>query len=124
MTIESGIGQSPNLRFTVRRTAICTFFAAYLVFQVVVPALRLPGPDDRPFGWQMYSTVSNERYDVTFADGSTETIDPADFVLRLRSEADLGENLPPFLCDRLPAAAEVRVSSPVGGTTELYRCRS
>jgi hypothetical protein len=122
MAVTSEIEGGRALRSRLRRGAISIFVAAYLVVQFVVPALRLSGPDDHPFAWQMYSTLGSEQFEAHFADGSLEEIDPADHVVRVRTEINLGDELPPFLCDRMPGLESVKVTSPSAGTEEFHRC--
>lgn len=98
------------------------FFFAFLAIQLVVPALKLAGPDDHAFGWQMYSVISDEQFTVRFQDGSEETIDPREYVLHHRSEVDYRHDLPPFLCDRLPDSVSVVTSSTIAQSRQTYRC--
>lgn len=123
MTIKSLAVGLRELHPDLRRRAVAGFILAYLAIQIVVPALKLAGPDDHPFGWQMYSTVGNEKFELSSTDGSTETIDPTEYVLRLRTEIDYSDTLPPLLCNRFPNATTVRVSSPMAGTEEFHQCR-
>lgn len=105
-----------------RRRAVIVFCAAFVALQVLVPLSLLPKPANKPFGWQMYSAVSGHRYEVKFADGSTKTADPGDYVLRYRSEVDYRQHLPQLICDRLPDATEVVASNALAGTTDRYPC--
>lgn len=105
-----------------RRRAVYLFGAVFLALQLLIPLRQLGGPFIRPFGWQMYSALADHRYQVELIDGSAGEIDPADYVLRYRGEVDYQEVLPEVLCERIPGATEVRLTSRLAGIDERHRC--
>lgn len=121
--INSVTGKSTSAPTTsrARRRAVTVFCAVFVAIQVLVPLSRLPGPEVRPFGWQMFSAVSDYRLQVEYRDGSTETLEPADYLARHRPEVDY-RALPEFLCSRIPDAVQIRTTSRLAGTDESHRC--
>ena len=93
-----------------KRTAAC-FFVAFLTIQIAVPVYKLFGPRPSRFGWQMYAgakaptTVSMIR-----EDGSEKTVEISFFLGNYRSDLDLIDALPPFLCARDPRIKKVRLN--------------
>lgn len=118
---QSGVESSESRRPHSRHRAVLWFSAAFIFVQLAVPLYRLALPGIQPFGWQMYSSVAGHNFEVRLADG-TKTADPADYVLRYRSEVDYRNYLPELLCEKFPEATEVVASNPVLKSTETYPC--
>ena len=119
---QSAVESSGSHRRHSRRRAILWFAAAFIFVQLAVPLYRLALPGIQPFGWQMYSSVAGHSFEIRLADGTTKTADPADYVLRYRSEVDYRNHLPELLCEKFPEATEVVASNPVLKSTETYPC--
>ena len=105
-----------------RRRAILWFCSAFIFVQLAVPVYQLTLPPNQPFGWQMYSSITGYVFEVVSEDGTSRIIDPADYVLRYRSEIDYRDHLPKVLCREHPKATQIVMS--VWGTesTESYPC--
>ncbi len=106
----------------VRRPAVTVFVAAYLLVQVTIPVLLAPGPAQRQFGWQMYSTVESRSYEVVLSDGSLDEIDPSDYLLRNRSDIQIEDQLANLICSRNRSAVGVVVTGALDETPRRYSC--
>lgn len=105
-----------------RRPAVTLFVAAYLLIQVTVPLLLAPGPAQKQFGWQMYSTVESRGYEVVLSDGSVEQIDPSDYLLKNRGDIQIEDQLANAICSRNRSAVAVVVTDALDRTPQRYSC--
>lgn len=106
----------------LRRGAVLGFCLLFAGIQLLVPLRLLPDPNNKPFGWQMYSAVSGHHFEVVLADGSVQEIDPGAYVMRYRSEVDYREHLPRLVCQRIDGAVEVVASNPLAGGPQSFQC--
>ncbi|HEX2053195.1 MAG TPA: hypothetical protein VHJ78_05630 [Actinomycetota bacterium] len=104
------------------RRGILAFCAIYLLVQIAVPLARLPNPNNKPFGWQMYSAISHYTFSVRTAGGSTERVNPRDYVLRYRADVDYRPYLPQLLCERVQGAVAVTAKNPLTAAKREYPC--
>lgn len=105
-----------------RRRVILAFCAAYLAVQVAIPLVRLPGANNKPFGWQMYSAVSDHIYRAELPGGETVAVDARDYVVRYRAEVDYRPWLPDLVCSRLPDAVAVTATRRISGEVDRFPC--
>ena len=110
---------------TVGPALVC---AAYLVVQVVVPAVQLLGPRPARFGWQMFAahTIA-PAFIVENADGRHARVDVDDFFAFRRGDLDpaVFDRLPPHLCrldPQITVVYERRVPDPAA-PIETHPCR-
>jgi hypothetical protein len=94
----------------------------FLAVQILIPLWLLPNSHNTPFGWQMYSSVASARFEVEHADGSRRLADPADHVLRHRSDIDYTQSLPPLLCRNYPEAVRVVVTDALNKSSRTVTC--
>jgi hypothetical protein len=88
-----------------------TFFVAFLLVQLAVPAYMLTQPRPARFGWQMYSAVRPDvvggAFHIEDARGEASPVVRSLHVARARLEVDYLEVLPPYLCEVVAGAAAV-----------------
>jgi hypothetical protein len=70
----------------------------------------------------MYSSVASAEFNVEFDDGSTRLADPAEHVLRHRSDVDYTDSLPAHLCDKFAEATRVVVTDALNKTSKTVEC--
>lgn len=116
-----GSQQGPPARLG-RPRAVLVFCAAYLALQIAVPLTRLPGANNKPFGWQMYSAVSDHVYRTEMAGGETVAVDARDYVVRYRAEVDYRQWLPELICSRLEDAVAVTATKRISGEVDRFPC--
>jgi hypothetical protein len=106
---------------TARRTLVPFVIAAFLVVQLVVPAVALFGPRPARFGWQMYSALPDlpKAYAVE-ADGTERLIDLQNLFAVQRAEIDYVAVLRAGLCAATGAAA-IRLEL-TDGTDQVIGC--
>lgn len=114
--------QQKPASWLARRWAVRLFFAAYLVLQIAIPLGRLPGANNKPFGWQMYSAVSDHVYRAETAGGETMAVDARDYVVRYRAEVDYRPWLPELICSRVEDAVAVTATKRISGEVDRFPC--
>lgn len=98
-----------------------SFFVAFLLVQLGVPALKLAEPRPARFGWQMYAgTRAIPGFSVVLPEGG-EKIRTADHVIELRREIDNQRLIPPHLCRTVDSASAVLLHRS-GQQPETYSC--
>lgn len=70
----------------------------------------------------MYSSVAGAEFMVELDDGSSRLADPAEHVLRHRSDIDYTDSLPPLLCDKFAEAARVVVTDALNKSSKTVEC--
>lgn len=91
-----------------------------LALQVLVPLIAtLVSPIPSRFGFHMYSREEHVSIDIRDTAGTPIEFDDS-LVAKLRPELRWTDDLPEFLCSRVPRAAEVTVSVP--GDTRSVLC--
>lgn len=105
-----------------RKPAVTLFVGVYLLIQVTIPLLLAPGPAQKQFGWQMYSTVESRSYEVVLSDGSLEEVDPSDYLLKNRGDIRVEDQLANAICSRNRSAVGVVVTDALDGTPRRYSC--
>jgi hypothetical protein len=91
--------------------AAAVFFVVYLAIQVIVPVLRLFDARPSRWGWQMYAgTKAPISADLIREDGTMKTVPVAFYLGNYRSDLDLLEALPPYLCKKDPRTKVVRLN--------------
>lgn len=70
----------------------------------------------------MYSSVASAEFKVEFAGGFSRLADPADHVLRHRSDVDYSDSLPPHLCAKFAGATRVVVTDALKETSKTVQC--
>jgi hypothetical protein len=118
---KSSVGGKP-VDSDSRRRLIGWGCAAFLAVQILIPLWLLPNAHNTPFGWQMYSSVASAQFHVEFADGSRRLADPADHVLRHRSDIDYSDALPALLCDKFPRATRVVITDVLNKSSKTVPC--
>lgn len=105
-----------------RRRLILWFCVAFIAVQLLVPIYKLSLPSNQAFGWQMYSSLSGDKFEVVSDDGTRRIVDPSPYVLRYRAEIDYRDHLPPILCREFTDAARIETSVPGADDTKSYPC--
>jgi hypothetical protein len=107
-----------------RRTALtAAFVVAFVVIQLVVPAVALFGSRPAPFGWQMYAAMPQlPRAWVVDTQGTETPVDLFTLFATQRAEVDYASALERHLCDRTDAAA-VRVQRPGDDESKTVICQ-
>ena len=111
--------RSPRSGRPWKRRAILWFCGVFLAVQILVPLSLLARPGINPFGWQMFSGLAGNRFEVVTTDGSRRTIDLAEHAVRHRGDIDYGPYLADRLCTLVPDASEVVVSDLLAKTAQL-----
>ena len=110
---------NPAFNRTPRKRAAACFFVAFLVVQVVVPLVQLTQPRPARFGWQMYAGAkAPESVTLIRQDGSEKTYGMSFYLGSYRSDLDITEALPRFICQKQPHLKGVRLNfagAPHGG---------
>ncbi|HEY7463048.1 MAG TPA: hypothetical protein VH987_01245 [Candidatus Limnocylindria bacterium] len=89
-----------------RQAAAPLFIAAFLVVQLLVPAVQLFGSRPQRFGWQMYSALPEVPTVLAIrADGTATEVDLAHLFAVQRSEIDYVKALESGACGATGAVA-------------------
>ncbi|HVL50426.1 MAG TPA: hypothetical protein VM754_02845 [Actinomycetota bacterium] len=94
----------------------------FLAVQILVPLSMLTKPGTYPFGWQMFSDLAGNRFEVLTSDGNARTIDLAEHAVRQRDDVDYGPYLADHLCRIVPDASEVVASNLLAETAQRFPC--
>lgn len=97
-------------------TVALTLTALFLVIQLGIPASRLGEKDARRFGWQMFATLNHQPEFTVHTENSSEPVDLADVLVRVRDDLALVNSVPAHLCATFPDAEKITWE---GGE---YRC--
>jgi hypothetical protein len=113
----------------IRLVASVAFVVAYLLMQLVYPALAWVRPGDGPFTWDMYAgRIERPQFSVAMADGTTRQVgNPlrrGNIVRVLGPQVDLGRFVPPYLCAAWLGARRVDIRFPRAGSSESVTCRA
>ncbi|MGI9557730.1 MAG: hypothetical protein ACR2N5_07300 [Solirubrobacterales bacterium] len=84
-----------------------------VALQVLIPLRALLDDSDQRqrFAWGMYSTETTyPGVSLDLDNGAQRGVAFTDVVRRRRPEMNYARDLPPFLCERFPEAASVRLS--------------
>ena len=99
------------------------FVIIFLLVQTAVPAYQLMGPRPSRFGWQMYGGArAPSKATIVGNDGTESTENVAQQVGFYRSDLDVTEHLPAYLCRKHPEARAVRLNYILSDNVE-YPCR-
>lgn len=98
-------------KLTARQRAAVVFFVVFLAIQIVVPACKLFGSRPERFGWQMYAGAkAPSTVNLIREDGTEKTVPVSFYLGNYRSDLDLIEALPPFLCAKDRRTKTVRLN--------------
>ena len=115
-------GRRQGARLTrLRLVGSGTFVAAYLLVQLVYPALAWVRPGYGPFTWDMYSgRIERPQFSVAMADGTTRQVGNllrrGNIVRVLGPQVDVVRFVPPYLCAAWPGATRIDIRFPRAGT--------
>jgi hypothetical protein len=95
-------------RWTPRLVRRGVFVVTFLLVQLTTPLMQLAGDGVGRFGWQMYAGVGPTwGFEAVHADGTTTSVDVADFAVRDRAEIDWRPLLRGHVC-AAPGVVAVR----------------
>jgi hypothetical protein len=96
---------------------------AFVLTQVVAPAVNLLADGPMRFGWQMYARPSiMPEFRLRLGDGTARAVDPSAALAAWRADLDLDAALPPYLCRTVPEADAVEIRRPGAREPEIHRC--
>jgi hypothetical protein len=126
MTNPTGPAARPKVqvgRWSASAILAAAFIVGWLVVQLLTPALVLLAPRQSPFGWQMYSSMSElpDAWTVG-ADGTLREVDVQALFTVLRAEIDYVAALRAGLCKVTDADAVV-IQAPGAPEPERVPCR-
>jgi hypothetical protein len=119
--METAPTHTTHLRqWRAKELLVASFVVAFIMIQLMVPALKLTEPHLTRFGWQMFAARASSRahFAVILADGSAVPTVPR--IPVRRPEVRYDEIVPPQLCRHIPDARSVWVS--VRASTWEFRC--
>lgn len=112
-----------NLRRFIPARIPTILAVAFLTVQIAIPTMALFGDRPARWGWQMFSgSRTLTEFVMVRKDGTTAEINPTDYLGKGRSELDLSETLPAFICEQEPGATSVRVTDLPSDTTSEIPC--
>lgn len=89
------------------RVLAVVVFTLVLAVQVAIPTSRLIGGHAQRFGWQMFSGSEAFPEFVVVTSTGERPVSLEDHLLRQRVELNVGEALPPHLCEVIDNAVSI-----------------